>query len=79
MRTKGFVNAQTFDFDGLLRRLLSSSYAPQAGDPRHGSMVEALRRLFDATQEGGAVEFVYETRVYYGTLGSRGNGPNASS
>lgn len=69
MRTATFSNAQTFDFDGLLGRLLSSSYAPQMDDPLHAPMVESLRRLFDATAQGGAVEFLYETNVYYGTLG----------
>ena len=48
---------------------MSSSYAPPEGDPRHGPMVAALRRLFDATEEGGSVEFRYETNAYYGPLG----------
>ena len=62
-------NSQRFDFEGVAGRLLSSSYAPQAGDPRHGPMMEELRRTFDATSEDGTVEILYETQVYYGTLG----------
>lgn len=68
MRIASFANAQRFDFEGALGRLESSSYAPQADDARHTPMVAELRRLFDATQEGGTVEFRYETRAYYGLL-----------
>lgn len=69
MRIARFEIAQRFDFEGTLGRLMSSSYAPQEGDPRHAPMVAELRRLFDATNEDGAVEFRYETNVYYGPLG----------
>lgn len=69
MRVAWFPNAQRFDLAGARGRLLSSSYAPPQGDPRHEPMVAELRRLFDETQEGGTVEFRYETQVYYGTLG----------
>ncbi len=68
MGMASFVNVQRFDFDGLLRRLLSSSYAPQAGEPKHEPMVAALRKLFDATAKDGRIEMPYETNVYYGTL-----------
>ncbi|TAM00712.1 MAG: class I SAM-dependent methyltransferase [Paraburkholderia sp.] len=61
-----FPNAQLLDFDGLQGRLMSSSYAPKPGDPRHEPMLAALRTLFDHTQQDGRVNFVYETRVYAG-------------
>jgi len=61
-------NSQTFDFDGLRGRLLSSSYAPQAGDARHEPMLTALRELFDKHAEKGAVSFDYDTEVYVGRL-----------
>ena len=57
-------NAQVFDFDGLKGRLLSSSYAPAAGHPRHAEMLQALRALFDARSEGGTVRFAYATEVW---------------
>lgn len=63
-----FANAQQFDFDGLRGRLLSSSYAPQAGDPRHLPMLDALQRLFDAHAVDGHVAFEYQTRAFIGTL-----------
>jgi SAM-dependent methyltransferase len=61
-----FPNAQLLDFDGLKGRLMSSSYAPKAGDPRHEPMLAALRELFDANAKEGRVNFAYETRVYAG-------------
>jgi SAM-dependent methyltransferase len=63
-----FDHAQQFDFDGLLGRLMSSSYAPQAGHPSHAPMVTALRELFDKHQQAGVVTFEYDTEVYFGRL-----------
>ncbi|HEY1662001.1 MAG TPA: class I SAM-dependent methyltransferase [Verrucomicrobiae bacterium] len=63
-----FYHAQEFDFEGLKGRLLSSSYAPDAGQPGHEEMLAALRRIFEACQENGRVIFEYETQVYYGRL-----------
>jgi len=64
----GFPNAQHFDFDGLLGRALSSSYAPQPGDPGHEPMRAALRRAFDAHAVDGRVALRYDTRLYVGRL-----------
>jgi len=61
-------NAQRMDFDALRGRLLSSSYAPQAGHPAHAPMLDALRRLFDAHAVDGQVVFEYRTRAFVGTL-----------
>lgn len=72
-------NHQTFDYQGLQGRLLSSSYAPPAGHPRHEPMLAALRDLFDryarpdATSEMPeipTVRFEYDTELYFGRLGS---------
>jgi len=65
---KRFDNFQPFDFDGLKGRLLSASYVPLAGHPSHGPMLEELRRVFDAHQQGGRVRIEYDTDVYYGRL-----------
>lgn len=67
-RFKNFPNVQQFDFEGLRGRLLSSSYAPEAGQPKHEEMLAALKRIFDARQKNGQVAFEYETHVYYGHL-----------
>lgn len=66
-------NSQSFDFAGLRGRLLSSSYAPAAGDPRHEPMLAALKQLFDEHVADGTVRFDYDTEIYYGRLtdGSR--------
>lgn len=61
-------NVQYMDHDGLRGRLLSSSYAPQAGHPRHEPMLAALRQLFDAHAVDGRVAFEYQTRAFAGTL-----------
>ncbi len=60
--------AQTFDFEALLGRLMSSSYVPSRTDPAFEPMRSALREIFDTYQSGGSVQFVYDTEVYYGTL-----------
>ena len=64
-----YPNDQTFDFAGLKGRLLSSSYAPEVGHPRHAPMLATLQSLFDAFQSEGTVTFDYDTTVYYGQLG----------
>jgi SAM-dependent methyltransferase len=66
-----FPNRQIFDWDGLVGRLLSSSYAPEPGHPRHVPMMEALQTLFLKHQTDGQVAFEYDTQVYYGQLSSR--------
>ena len=63
-----FPNDQSFDFAGLKGRLLSSSYAPPAGDPRHEPMVRALRELFEKHEESGRVTFLYDTELYFGRI-----------
>ncbi len=67
-KLKVFDNLQRFDFTGLEGRLLSSSYAPEAGHPNHAPMLAELERIFQAHQVNGRVEFVYKTTMYYGQL-----------
>jgi len=61
-----FEHSQRLDFAALRGRLLSSSYAPPAGHPRHEPMLRALRELFDSCAEHGAVSFDYDTRIFAG-------------
>ena len=63
-----FDNRQVFDFEGLKGRLLSASYAPEPGHPNYQPMMDALRKIFDEHQTGGAVAIEYDTKVYYGQL-----------
>jgi SAM-dependent methyltransferase len=67
-RAEVFPNHQHFDFAGLSGRLLSSSYAPMAGQPRHDEMMARLRDLFDRYNSNGRVTFEYDTRLYVGHL-----------
>ncbi|WP_146849313.1 class I SAM-dependent methyltransferase [Brevifollis gellanilyticus] len=64
--THTFANAQHFDFAGLKGRLLSSSYAPAAGDLRHEPMLAELQQIFDDHHEDGRVTFSYDTKVHVG-------------
>jgi ubiquinone/menaquinone biosynthesis C-methylase UbiE len=65
---RSFDNEQMFDYAGLRGRLLSSSYVPLAGQPKHEPMLAELRCLFDLHQRDGRVTIEYDTRVYYGRL-----------
>jgi len=63
-KSRIFNNQQLLDFEGLTGRLLSSSYAPLAGNPRHSPMIGDLRRIFDTYQENGYVHMEYRTELY---------------
>lgn len=65
LRLSCFENQQVFDYTGVEGRLLSSSYAPMPGQPSHREMLAELRRIFDAYQTDGQVQFRYTTEVYY--------------
>ena len=59
-------NFQIFDFKGLKGRLLSSSYTPKENQPGYQLLLDNLERLFEKYQENGQVQFLYETKMYYG-------------
>lgn len=67
-QTRAFPNSQSFDFEGLRGRLLSSSYAPSAGHPRHAPMLLELERLFQEHEIDGQVRFDYDTELFFGQL-----------
>lgn len=68
MELAAFPNQQSFDLAGLEGRLMSSSYAPEAGHPQHEPMLAGLKELFARHACGGRVEFPYQTLVYFGPL-----------
>ncbi len=70
VRRAGFAHAQSFDFEGLKGRLLSSSYAPPPGHPSHAPMLAELRVAFERHRESGRVRFPYETSLWYGRFRS---------
>jgi SAM-dependent methyltransferase len=63
-----FAMRQEFDYAGLQGRLLSSSYAPVLGHPKHEPMLRELKRVFTEYTVAGKVAFDYKTRVYLGQL-----------
>lgn len=65
---RSYENAQRFDLAGARGRLLSSSYAPEAGHPNHQPMLDALAASFERHQSGGTIAFEYDTKIYYGRL-----------
>ncbi len=66
--TAAFDNHQSFRFEGLKARLLSSSYTPGPNHPRHTDMLRALREIFETFEVDDHVSIEYDTRVYYGQL-----------
>lgn len=67
-KKKVFFNSQKLDFNGLKGRLLSSSYSPTEKYPVFNSMMEELKRIFEANQKNGSVEFIYDTELFFGEL-----------
>lgn len=64
-RIATFANRQLLGMDGLRGRLLSSSYVPLKGDPGYSAMLARLKDIFEAHQEGGRVQFNYQTTVQH--------------
>lgn len=67
-RERIFAMRQEFDYEGVEGRLLSSSYAPGPGHPKHEPMLKGLRSIFQQHVKNGIVGFDYKTRVYFGKL-----------
>lgn len=63
-----FDNIQILDFQGLLGRLLSSSYSPLKGSPMHDRIVNKLLGIFARYQVNGVVQLEYDTEVYCSQL-----------
>lgn len=68
MELATFPNQQVFDYEGLVGRLMSSSYAPEPGNPAHAPMLAELRQLFERHARDGQIVFPYVTLVYYAQL-----------
>jgi hypothetical protein len=65
---RSFPMRQEFDYAGIEGRLLSSSYAPGPGHPKHEPMLQELRRIFEKHLVSGQVGIEYTTRLYFGRL-----------
>lgn len=63
-----FPGGQTFDFEGLKGRLLSSSYTPPPDHPDHEPMLAELERVFTRNARDGVVDFLHTTKLYIGRI-----------
>jgi len=70
-------NAQELDREALVARLVSSSYTPPPGDPRHEAMLEDLEALLRASAREGIVRMEYETKIYVGSVEAAPDGSDA--
>jgi len=70
VKLKTFPNKQVFDFDGLKGRVQSSSYTPEPAHPNFPAMIQDLEVIFRNHEKDGQVVFEYDTKVFYGQLGS---------
>lgn len=61
-------NSQSFDFEGLKGRLLSSSYTPEENDIQFKPMLKELKRLFSKYNLNNSITFNYKTELYFGQL-----------
>lgn len=61
-------NEQIFDYEGVKGRLLSSSYAPNVGEPNFEPMIVYLREIFDKYQKDGRVSFSYDCKLFLGQI-----------
>ena len=68
VRRHTLQNEQRFSLEGLRGRLLSSSYAPSPGHPRHEGMLAALDALHARHARSGQVAFLYDTEVFWAPL-----------
>ena len=57
-------NRQTFDWERLKGRLLSSSYIPLEPADTYNKMIRDLKNIFETYQQNGFVYFDYQTKVY---------------
>ena len=63
-----FRHERLLDYDSVHGGLLSASYAPLPGDPRHEPMIGRLREVFVDHEQDGLVVLPYETKLYFGRV-----------
>lgn len=68
-RKAAFPNDLAYDRAGFVGRMLSSSYAPESGDPACAAFVADLERLFDRHAENSRLILPNNTVAYLGEVG----------
>lgn len=59
---------QHFDLDGLIGRIISSSYMPNIDHPNFPQLKSAIVHLFDKYKQNEIVTFAYNTILYIGKI-----------
>ncbi|HUM50172.1 MAG TPA: class I SAM-dependent methyltransferase [Chitinophagales bacterium] len=59
---------QHFDLDGLIGRIISSSYMPNEVHPNFPQLKNAIVNLFDKYKQNEIVTFAYNTILYVGSI-----------
>ena len=67
-KVRSFDNPQMLDRDGLIDRLVSSSYMPLPNHSNHAEMLKEALAIFDAHQQNQSVRILHDCMVYYGRL-----------
>ncbi len=67
-RESKLPNSQDVDFEGLVGRFLSASYAPLPGTRGYDIIVRELQKIFNQFEANGLVRFEYETEIYASQL-----------
>lgn len=61
-------NSQTYDRQGYINRVLSSSYSLREGDERYAEYLADINRLFDTFSNHGSLIVPIHTVAYIGTI-----------
>lgn len=59
---------QHFNLEGLIGRIISSSYMPNEDHPNFPQLKNAIVHLFNAYEQNGIVTFAYNTLLYIGKI-----------
>ncbi len=65
---ESFPNAQSLEHDAFVARVLSASYMPGPGHPRHEQLLQEIDRIFRENARQGRIEMRYAATVYYGQM-----------
>ena len=66
-----FDNSQQLDLLSLRTRVLSASYMPASGHPRHQGMLDSLERLFESHNTAGSVRLDFDSELFWTSRPSR--------
>jgi SAM-dependent methyltransferase len=63
-----FRNHKKLNWEGLLGRFLSSSYAPRENQPHYARVIDELKQTYERCAHNDAIVFEYTTRLYVGKI-----------